>query len=1297
MNSFLVTLFLRRGKTNRYLCNLLVATLSLSAGSAYPAEPLGFVQANTNPALPNSYNFQEYVFPEPNDQGTCKNQNNSSAQIEEVFFAQTHRHSPDHPFYFLIGYRPALFQVAVTGSGASPNVTVDGFIDGTQIGSLCLKGPAELSADIKTATPDFSNYFSVTLPKSWVKPGLHLEVTAGNAVRTLTSAELKVGPYTELNLVMYELDVMDFNGSPHRRPVIKDFLQETASAIPVSVVRYGSFPERVFFPDIIATNETEQTVRLTRIADKEPTGVKDDGYINSITTLFMTNFHRSTGDYLSTVYFGNTLNLAPGGWGGGKSFVSMDFDDVYIHELGHALSLPHWGDAYEVSNPDVWQYLYPYGGENGNGGGRGESWNFVQHLYEFVNPICQFDARGQSGIESSDAMQRNNHCLEKRSDSAGPWDGFGDFSALAMHRYFVGGETLAGQVPYRNSNRDFQFGQKQGHPVATIEAGKRVYKRDALQPSALRWEESVKPVGDEALNQDVYLIYGTTHESQTQADILYKPIKFNGTLPPILDPTDITTFESLKSEDVYRSLLGSPRDITLRMTYADGSVLHALNPWHSFDRAEDSQGDFSRWRRDLSNFSLVVPGDRELLKVELFHRPLVVTSGNKKGNILDEQQKITANNFMADAVLKAEYDLTAQSPFQKVAANGIGNRVWHDFDRDGVQDAGEPGIAGVTLFLWSDPDDDGVPDYLGWQGTAVTDENGYYRFSGLSPGIYQVSVWSVDNWEEGRPLHGMVSSFASETDPNSDNNTDNNACFTLFDFQARACTPSMSLQDISSGIIELSAEGEPLRDGDEDQELWLYDPSGNMTIDFGFHFVDISLDEAAAKSAAMATDADLDGVPDNEDLFPLDDKESRDADSDGIGDNADPDDDNDGLTDAYETLHGLNANSASDASLDPDLDGRNNYEESLLGSDPNNFFSPSVPSSGAEAARSDFNGDGSADLLIRNTDGGWYLYTLQGNTVLNENNVSITRDLNWQPVSFSDFNGDGKSDILIRHKTLGLWWLYTMDGARILDSSKVLATRDLSWQPVSFGDTNADGKADILLRHTDGRWWRFGLSGATVIENSAIAATRDLTFEPVAFEDFNGDGTIDILVRSKTSGVWWQYLLDGAALIDSGAVSANRDQSWSPQSFEDFNGDGKADILIRNTANKSWWLYTLDGKKVTSSGGISAARDAKWHAVATQDFDGDGASDLLLRSEVGSWWLYSMSGNKIASQGRLAIIGNLDWRPVSFGDFNADGRADVMVRNVSTGGWWLYTVNGQQIVSSGAVKATGQLNWQPPR
>lgn len=65
----------------------------------------------------------------------------------------------------------------------------------------------------------------------------------------------------------------------------------------------------------------------------------------------------------------------------------------------------------------------------------------------------------------------------------------------------------------------------------------------------------------------------------------------------------------------------------------------------------------------------------------------------------------------------------------------LGDWVWNDLDRDGIQDAGEPGLAGVTAKCYADADGNGVPDGTAL-ATATTDASGYYHFLDLFPGKY---------------------------------------------------------------------------------------------------------------------------------------------------------------------------------------------------------------------------------------------------------------------------------------------------------------------------------------------------------------------------------------------------------------------------------------------------------------------------------------------------------------------------------------------------------------------------------
>ncbi|NNC41801.1 MAG: hypothetical protein HKO03_01020 [Acidimicrobiia bacterium] len=65
------------------------------------------------------------------------------------------------------------------------------------------------------------------------------------------------------------------------------------------------------------------------------------------------------------------------------------------------------------------------------------------------------------------------------------------------------------------------------------------------------------------------------------------------------------------------------------------------------------------------------------------------------------------------------------------AVASIGDRVWFDTNQDGIQDAGETGVAGVTVVL-------SLPDLTPVASTS-TDTNGNYVFENLAPGDYKLS------------------------------------------------------------------------------------------------------------------------------------------------------------------------------------------------------------------------------------------------------------------------------------------------------------------------------------------------------------------------------------------------------------------------------------------------------------------------------------------------------------------------------------------------------------------------------
>jgi uncharacterized repeat protein (TIGR01451 family) len=111
-----------------------------------------------------------------------------------------------------------------------------------------------------------------------------------------------------------------------------------------------------------------------------------------------------------------------------------------------------------------------------------------------------------------------------------------------------------------------------------------------------------------------------------------------------------------------------------------------------------------------------------------------------------------------DSTFDSEHTVVASAPgnyydvdFGYRGTGSIGNFVWNDMDGDGVQDATESGISGVTI--WIDLDGDGNLD--GNEPYDVTDANGEYYIGGLATGTYTVTVYTGT----GSPVNGATPTY----------------------------------------------------------------------------------------------------------------------------------------------------------------------------------------------------------------------------------------------------------------------------------------------------------------------------------------------------------------------------------------------------------------------------------------------------------------------------------------------------------------------------------------------------------
>lgn len=219
------------------------------------------------------------------------------------------------------------------------------------------------------------------------------------------------------------------------------------------------------------------------------------------------------------------------------------------------------------------------------------------------------------------------------------------------------------------------------------------------------------------------------------------------------------------------------------------------------------------------------------------------------------------------AARTTNFSLSSTTSFIDIGLKSVvslGNSVWKDLNANGLMEAGEPGMDGITVNLYFDNNKDNIPDG-GIVNKTVTSANGLYKFNNIAPGSYIVGILLP---------HKYSSSFIPVSGNNADNDVDidNNGIYTA-DSVCR------------SNYVTLSIAGEPTVDGDGN--------NSNLTLDFG-----------------LIADVDHDGICDSLDI---------DDDNDGITDfnesgGYDPlgDGDGDGIKNYLDQTPGCNTPTGND-------------------------------------------------------------------------------------------------------------------------------------------------------------------------------------------------------------------------------------------------------------------------------------------------------------------------------------------------------------------------------------------------
>jgi hypothetical protein len=266
---------------------------------------------------------------------------------------------------------------------------------------------------------------------------------------------------------------------------------------------------------------------------------------------------------------------------------------------------------------------------------------------------------------------------------------------------------------------------------------------------------------------------------------------------------------------------GNTYTATVNVTNTTGSTAF-LNAWIDFNGNGDLTDAGERIASNVTiasgttnsnrTLTFTVPAGAALGPVGVRVRLTSVSTGMPTGPV--------ANGEVED------YAITIEPPYT------IGNLVFHDNNRNGRFDAGDTGVSGVTLQLYSRWD---TSRSTLIQST-TTAADGSYAFTNLPMGDYYVHL-PASNFLSGAPLFGRVSSpgaggHAGAPDYYYSDGLDDNANENGQDSHAPAITGIDSWGiTLFAGNAPTAATTETGFNAESDNAA---DGFGNLTIDFGF-------------------------------------------------------------------------------------------------------------------------------------------------------------------------------------------------------------------------------------------------------------------------------------------------------------------------------------------------------------------------------------------------------------------------------------------------------------------------------
>ncbi|WP_232168263.1 SdrD B-like domain-containing protein, partial [Staphylococcus simulans] len=244
------------------------------------------------------------------------------------------------------------------------------------------------------------------------------------------------------------------------------------------------------------------------------------------------------------------------------------------------------------------------------------------------------------------------------------------------------------------------------------------------------YEASPVNVGDVALDSNGLTTTATINnaDNTTIDSGFFKPVVETPQEPATYTVGD-KVWEDTNKDGIQNSNEPGIEGVTVTLTKPDGST--------EVTTITDGNGNYE--------FTGLPNGDYTItFETPEGYEPTTPNVGNTELDSNGTTTTVTVNNADNKTIDSGFFKPVVETP-QEPATYTVGDKVWEDTNKDGIQNSNEPGIEGVTVTLTK-------PD--GSTEVTTTDNNGNYEFTNLPNGDYTITFETPEGYEPTTPNVG---------------------------------------------------------------------------------------------------------------------------------------------------------------------------------------------------------------------------------------------------------------------------------------------------------------------------------------------------------------------------------------------------------------------------------------------------------------------------------------------------------------------------------------------------------------